>query len=161
MNFDHGSQGFASLTPIKLPSFLRAIHRHCGYPNNIIPHSHRHSCIPNPVIADLVRNPEGRQPGGRHSQPSHTVIPVLQTRHCGLDPQSRGATGWPSFLPSLTVITASQTCHCGLDPQSRGAATGRPSFPHSKPVIADLTRNPEGRQPGGRHSHTPNPSLRT
>ena len=37
---------------------------------------HRH------VIADLIRNPEGRGAGANNTTPS---------RHCGLDPQSRGA----------------------------------------------------------------------
>ena len=72
-----------------------------------------------PVIADLIRNPEGKGHGAYNktkqpTRPSYWLQGSIHRArhgrarhlgHCGLDPQSRGA-GHPSLHAPLTVIPA-------------------------------------------------------
>ena len=137
-----------------------------------------------PVIADLIRNPEGRSSPGviprvphRHSraggnpQGSHG-----SARHCGLDPQSRGArrggraynkttsTTIPLSLDRRgikgegdTMMTTAR--HCGFDPQSIGAIPSSrhsprpsPSFPRRRESIERANtpcHSEKGRNPHG------------
>ena len=89
------------------------------------------------VIADLIRNPEGQQGDTGETSPKQPTAST-PSRHCGLDPQSRGgghATLSNYWLrPWRKLVLASRQYPQGRDSQAR----------HH--VIADLIRNPEGRR---------------
>ena len=111
-----------------------------------------------PVIADLIRNPEVRRTGKQQVQPNHhfpsplmgeeskarvnktkqpprTIIPAYAGIHRAGRQQDKTNQPSPSYWLQGSIHRAGHdnkttpSRHCGLDPQSRGEADGQTTSP--------------------------------